>query len=146
MAVIERGLRIKMATSEFWQRVSAAPPPSAPEWSDSGAASHQRTARGSAGMWMVLDALTVFGAAPAAHVIELHTGPIDGARGFWNGTLIHNQSTGILTALLFGFIATLIAISRGLHLYHPSRLTNHLHEQRLSVQACLVSGLLLTGT
>ena len=97
-------------------------------------------------MWMVLDAITVFGAALVATVIELHTGPIDGARGFWNGTLIHNQSTGILTALLVGFIATLIAISRGLHLYHPSRLTNHLHEQRLSVQACLVSGLLLTGT
>jgi exopolysaccharide biosynthesis polyprenyl glycosylphosphotransferase len=32
-----------------------------------------------------------------------------------------------------------------MHLYTPSRLTNFLHEQRLSAQACLTSGLLLTG-
>jgi len=97
-------------------------------------------------MWMILDAITVFGAALVASIIELHTGPIAGARGFWHGTLIHGQSMGILTGLLIGFIATLIVISRSLHLYHPTRLTNHLHEQRLSAQACLVSGLLLTGT
>jgi exopolysaccharide biosynthesis polyprenyl glycosylphosphotransferase len=97
-------------------------------------------------MWMILDALTVFGAAMVAAIIELHTNPIAGVRGFWRGTLIHNESMGILTALLVGFTATLIVISRSLHLYHPTRLTNHLHEQRLSVQACLVSGLLLTGT
>jgi exopolysaccharide biosynthesis polyprenyl glycosylphosphotransferase len=137
---------IKMATSEFWQRVSTAPPSSAQEWNEGGTASHQRTARGSAGMWMILDAFTVFGAALVAATIELHTGPIAGARGFWHGTLIHGQSMGILTGLIIGFTATLIAISRGLHLYHPTRLTSHLHEQRLSAQACLVSGLLLTGT
>ena len=135
-----------MATSEFWQRVSSAPSPSAQEWNDGGAVSQQRTARGSAGMWMMLDVLTVFGAALVAAIIKLHTGPIAGMRGFWHGTLIHGQSTGILTALLVGFTGTLIAVSRGLHLYTPTRLTNHIHEQRLSVQACLVSGLLLTGT
>jgi len=97
-------------------------------------------------MWMVLDACTVFGAALVASIIELHTGPVAGARGFWHGTLIHGASMGILTGLLVGFTATLIVISRSLHLYHPTRLTSHLHEQRLSVQACLVSGLLLTGT
>jgi exopolysaccharide biosynthesis polyprenyl glycosylphosphotransferase len=32
-----------------------------------------------------------------------------------------------------------------MHLYTPARLTNFLHEQRLSAQACLTSGLLLTG-
>ena len=135
-----------MATSEFWQRVSAAPAPSPQEWNDGATASHQRTARGSAGMWMLLDAFTVFGAALVAAIIELHTGPIAGMRGFWRGTLIHGQSMGILTGLLFGFTATLIVLSRSFQLYEPTRLTSHLHEQRLSVQACLVSGLLLTGT
>ena len=135
-----------MATSEFWQRVSAAPPASTQEWNEGGTTNHHRTARGSAGMWMILDALTVFGAALVAAMLELHTSPIAGMRGFWRGTLIHGQSMGILTCLLFGFTMTLIAISRGLHLYTPTRLTSYLHEQRLSVQACLVSGLLLTGT
>lgn len=95
---------------------------------------------------MILDGFTVFGAAFVAAVIELHTGPISGARGFWHGTLIQGQSMGLLSALMLGFIATLIIVSRSLQLYHPTRLTNHLHEQRLSMQACLVSGLLLTGT
>ena len=34
----------------------------------------------------------------------------------------------------------------GSHLYSPKRLSSFLHEQRLSVQACFTSGLLLTGT
>lgn len=97
-------------------------------------------------MWMILDACTVFGAALVAAIIELHTGPLAGARDFWHGTLFQGQSVSILSGLLIGFTATLIVISRSLHLYHPTRLTSHLHEQRLSVQACLVSGLLLTGT
>jgi len=107
---------------------------------------HQRTARGSAGMWMILDALTVFGAAFIAAMFELDSGPVAQLKGFWHGTLFQGQSMGILTALLLGFTTTLIVISRSLHLYTPTRLTNHLHEQRLSFQACLVSGLLLTGT
>lgn len=135
-----------MATSEFWQRVSAAPNASTQEWNEGNAASHQRTARGSAGMWMILDIFTVLGASLVSAVIELHTNPIASVKGFWHGTLIQGQSMGIQTALLLGFTATLVVISRSLHLYTPTRLTSHLHEQRLSVQACLVSGLLLTGT
>ena len=134
-----------MATSNFWQRTS--PPPSSPEWTENSAAvGQQRTARGSVGMWMFLDAVTVFGAALVACITQLHTGPIDSAISFLHGNLIAGQSTGILSALLIGFTVTLVVISRQLHLYHPIRLTTHLHEQRLSVQACLVSGLLLTGT
>jgi hypothetical protein len=135
-----------MATSEFWQRVSAAPPPDTQEWNDSGTASQQRTARGSAGMWMILDVFSILGAALVAAIVELHTDPIEGVRSFWHGTMFRNQSMGILTCLLLGFTITLIVISRSYHLYSPTRLTSHLHEQRLSVQACLISGLLLTGT
>lgn len=134
-----------MATSEFWQRVSSTPPSSPQEWNEGATASHQRTARGSAGMWMVLDALTVMGAALVAAIIQLHLSPLASVRGFVRGSLIPGQSMGIQVALLIGFTLTLIGVSRSLHLYTPVRLTNHLHEQRLSVQACLVSGLLLTG-
>jgi exopolysaccharide biosynthesis polyprenyl glycosylphosphotransferase len=95
---------------------------------------------------MVLDAVTVLGAAVLGTLYEFHTGPADGARGFWHGTLIHGRSMGILLALLCGFTITLIITSRRLHLYSPTRLSSFLHEQRLSVQACLSSGLLLTGT
>jgi exopolysaccharide biosynthesis polyprenyl glycosylphosphotransferase len=78
-------------------------------------------------------------------IFEFHTTPLNGARGFWHGTLFFGRSIWILLALLCGFIFTLIATSRRLHLYTPARLTNFLHEQRLSAQACLTSGLLLTG-
>jgi exopolysaccharide biosynthesis polyprenyl glycosylphosphotransferase len=97
-------------------------------------------------MWMVLDVFTVFGAALVAAMIEMHTGPIDGLMSFWHGSLIPGQSVGILSALVVGFTITLISISRSLHLYAPARFTSYLHEQRLSFQACVGSGLLLTGT
>jgi exopolysaccharide biosynthesis polyprenyl glycosylphosphotransferase len=95
---------------------------------------------------MVLDGLTVLGAAVLATLYELRTGPVAGARGFWHGTLIHGRSMWILLALLCGFTVSLMITSRRLHLYYPTRLNSFLHEQRLSVQACFTSGLLLTGT
>lgn len=95
---------------------------------------------------MILDALTVVAAAGGATLYELHTTPLKVARGFWHGTLIHGQSTGILASLLLVFIVALIETSRRMHLYTPSRLNGFINEQRLTIQACLVSGLLLTGT
>jgi exopolysaccharide biosynthesis polyprenyl glycosylphosphotransferase len=53
---------------------------------------------------------------------------------------------GILLAVLCGFTISLMITSRRLHLYTPTRLTSFLREQKLSVQACFTSGLLLTGT
>jgi exopolysaccharide biosynthesis polyprenyl glycosylphosphotransferase len=95
---------------------------------------------------MILDAMTVLAAAVVVTLEKLHESPLVGARGFWHGTLIHGRSMGILLALLVGFTITLIATSRRLNLYTPVRLTSFLNEQRLSVQACFTSGLLLTGT
>jgi exopolysaccharide biosynthesis polyprenyl glycosylphosphotransferase len=95
---------------------------------------------------MTLDGVTILGAAVLATLYAFHTGPVAGAQGFWHGTLIHGRSMSILLGLLCGFTITLIMTSRRLHLYTPIRLTSILHEQRLSVQACLTSGLLLTGT
>ncbi len=134
-----------MATSEFWQR-AASPAHSSQEWNESRTRSRQRTARGSSLLWMIMDALTVVGSATLGTIIELHTTAIAGIHGFWRGTLIHGATMSELSLILVGFTATLIMISRRLHLYEPLRLTSHLHEQRLSAQACLVSGLLLTGT
>lgn len=134
-----------MASSEFWQRVSASlvatrerelpPNPEA-----------IRNDRGSVKLWITVDVVTIVVAATLATLYELQKGPISGARGFWHGTLIDGRSMSALLALLFGFTLVLIAVSRRMHLYEPSRMTSYLHEQRLSAQACLTSGLLLTGT
>jgi exopolysaccharide biosynthesis polyprenyl glycosylphosphotransferase len=96
--------------------------------------------------WVVLDVVTVVVSAALATIYKFHTSPVDGARGFLHGTLIHGRSMGILLGLLCGFTVALIMTSRRLHLYTPIRLTSILDEQRLSVQACLYSGLLLAGT
>ena len=133
-----------MATSDFWERVSASALPLAPceEWLIEHPVRHSSSKDR---FWMVLDVITVVGAAALATIYKFHTSPLVEARGFWHGTLIHGRSMGILLTLLCGFTAALIVTSRRLHLYAPIRLTSLLHEQRLSVQACLYSGLLLTG-
>jgi exopolysaccharide biosynthesis polyprenyl glycosylphosphotransferase len=94
---------------------------------------------------MFLDVLTVCLAAAVTTIFEFHTTPLNGARGFWQGTLFFGRSMWVLLAFLCVFTFTLIVISRRMHLYTPERLTNFLHEQRLSAQACFTSGLLLTG-
>ena len=104
-----------------------------------------RVTRGTAKLWIVLDLITVLGSAVLATLYEYQTGPVAGARGFWSGTLIHGRSMSILLALVCGFAVVLIVTSRRMHLYHPTRVTSFLHEQKLSVQACLTTGLLLTG-
>jgi exopolysaccharide biosynthesis polyprenyl glycosylphosphotransferase len=134
-----------MATSDFWQRLSASVS-STPEWADGMDTGTSRGSRGTASFWMALDGLTILGSAVLATLYEMHTGPVAGARGFWHGTLIHGRSMGILLALLCGFSVALLFTSRRLHLYAPMRLNSILHEQQLSMQACFTSALLLTGT
>jgi exopolysaccharide biosynthesis polyprenyl glycosylphosphotransferase len=134
-----------MATSEFWQRVSASVS-SYPEWSEGTAGISSRNTQGAQKLWMFVDAVTVLAAAALATLYEFHTGPVAGAKGLVHGTLIYGRSMGILLALLCGFTISLIVTSRRLHLYSPTRLSSFLNEQRLSVQTCFTSGLLLTGT
>ncbi|HEV2273666.1 MAG TPA: sugar transferase [Acidobacteriaceae bacterium] len=50
-------------------------------------------------------------------------------------------SLGVLAWFLF----SLILVSRRYHLYGAMQMRNALHEQRLTVQACLTAGLLLSG-
>ena len=134
-----------MATSEFWQGASASVS-SSHELAGGAAANSRRGSRDASKLWMILDGVTVLGAATLATLYEVHAGPVAGVAGFWRGTLIHGRSMGVLLALLCGFAIALVAISRRLHLYTPARLASFLHEQRLSAQACFTAGLLLTGT
>lgn len=105
-----------------------------------------RNERGTVKLWMFVDGITVLGAVILATLYEYHTGPVAGAIGFWRGTLIHGRSMGILLALFLGFTTSLVITSRRLRLYSSKHLTSILHEQRLCVQVCFTSGLLLTGT
>ena len=134
-----------MATSEFWQRVSASVS-SPQEWAGASAGDAVRGPRGTTRLWMVLDVITIVGSAVVATLYRQNAGLVDDALGFWNGTLIYGRSMGILLALLGFYAISLIITSRRLNLYSPTRLSNVLLEQRLSIQACLTAGLLLTGT
>ncbi|MGA2349507.1 MAG: sugar transferase [Terracidiphilus sp.] len=134
-----------MATSEFWQRVSESTS-SSPDWTEGSAAGSARNLRGTAALWMVMDAIMILFCATLVTLYERHMGPVAGAKSFWHGTLIHGRSMGILLAAVCVFTVSLLIVSRQLHLYTPRRLSSFLHEQRLSVQACFTSGLLLTGT
>ena len=109
------------------------------------AASTPRGARGAARLGMVLDVVTVGIAAVVATLCRFRATPLSGEREVMRGILLSGRSAGLLLALLCGFAFALIMTSRRLHLYTPARLTGFLHEQRLSAQACLTSGLLLTG-
>jgi hypothetical protein len=60
--------------------------------------------------------------------------------------MFHGLSVWILLALLCGFTCRADCHQPALHLYTPMHMTNFLHEQRMSAQACLTSGLLLTGS
>jgi exopolysaccharide biosynthesis polyprenyl glycosylphosphotransferase len=134
-----------MATSDFWQRVSASvATPS--DWSADTARDASRSSQGKVKLWMFLDFLTVLVSAIIATIYERHTSPVVGARAFYNGTLFYGRSMWILLGLLCVFSIALVVTSRRLHLYTPTRLSSFLHEQRLTVQVCFTSGLLLTGT
>jgi len=133
-----------MATSEFWQRLSASIAASR-DWEGGVAKDVVRGSRGAVRLWMICDAITVLGSAILATLFKFDTNVMIGVRDFWHGTLIHGRSMWILLALLCGYTISLIVTSRRLNLYIPIRLTSVLHEQRLSLQACVTSALLLTG-
>ena len=134
-----------MATTDFWQRVSASVTVPA-DWATNVAAGSSRNWHGRIKFWMFIDFLTVLLSAIIATIYERHTTPVNGARAFYHGTLFYGRSMGILLVLLCGFAAALIITSKRLHLYSPTRLGSFLHEQRLTVQVCFTSGLLLTGS
>jgi exopolysaccharide biosynthesis polyprenyl glycosylphosphotransferase len=134
-----------MATSDFWQRVSASVSSSQNGEGES-AGNAVRGLRGKVKFQMAMDAITVVVSAMLATLYKIHMSPLAGAKHFWHGTLIQHRSMGVLLVLLCFYAVSLILTSRRLNLYSPTKLSNAFQEQRLSVQACLTSGLLLTGT
>src|SRR5580704_1955395 len=124
-----------MATSDFWQKVSASvATPS--DWAADTAREASRSSQGKVKFWIFLDFLTVLVAAIIATIYVRHTSPVVGARAFYNGTLFNHRSMWILLGLLCCFAVTLVVSSRRLHLYSPKSLSSFLHEQRLTVQVC----------
>jgi len=101
--------------------------------------------RGRAKYLMALDAITVVVSVVLATLYRIRMSPLASAKHFWHGTLIQHRSMGILLVLLCFFATSLILTSRRLNLYSPTKLSHMLQEQRLSMEACLSSGLLLTG-
>jgi len=130
---------------KLWQESFQAIQP-LPRWMRGSDRTLRRNGHGGTKFWIALDAITVPTAFLLAALLEIHTYPLIGFKGIWRGTLVHDRSMGILLALLSEFAFVLVLTSRQLHLYKPKRLTSLLHEQRLSVQACCVAGLILTGT
>jgi len=134
-----------MATSDFWQRVSTSVTASS-EWNAEAPANLPRSSQGRITFWICLDLLTILVSAVIVTTYERHTTPVNGARALYHGTLFYGRSMWILLGLLCGFAASLVASSKRLNLYTPTRLGSFLHEQRLTVQVCFTSGLLLTGS
>ncbi len=133
-----------MATSEFWQRLSASV--SSLEREAPLTVESARVTRGTAKFWMAFDVATVFVSAAAAVMYEFHTGLFNIAARFWAGTLFWHNPMWTLLVLMAVFTVSLILTSKRLHLYTPTRISNMLNEQRLSLQACFTAGLVLTGT
>jgi exopolysaccharide biosynthesis polyprenyl glycosylphosphotransferase len=104
-----------------------------------------RPFKGMSKLWMAADAMTVVMASILVDFYDAHRVPLVGARGLWREAPIHGHSPWVQLALLCGYAAVMIATSGRLHLYSHTRLGSILHEQRLSAQVCLTSGLLLTG-
>ena len=134
-----------MATSGFWQRVGVNVSPSQ-QWAEMQTTGSSCSSRGMIALWMALDGVTILASAALVTLYERHTGPIAGVRRLWHDGLIQGRSTGILLAALCGFAVSLMITSQRMHLYSPQRLNSFLREQSLSIQACFISGLLLTGT
>ncbi len=133
-----------MATTGFWQRVTANMSSSQP-WAERPTAGSSHSSHGMVTLWMILDGITILASAALVTLYERHTGHIAGIRSLGHGGLMHGSSMEILLAALCGYALSLIITSRRMHLYTPKRLNSFLHEQTLSIQACLISGLLLTG-
>ena len=134
-----------MATSDFWQKVAGSVTAPADRVPDGSTAGSSRRSQGKIKLWMFLDFSTVLLSVVLVTFYERHTNAVASVRAFYQGTLFYGRSMWHLLGLLSSFAAALILSSRRLNLYTPTRLNSFLHEQRLTVQVCFTSGLLLTG-
>src|SRR4051794_2577914 len=100
-------------------------------------------------VFVALDVVTVLVAMAFAASLEFRTSnPVAAAWRFWNASIRANGAVFgyILISLPVVFMAFLLLSSWRMHLYTPERLHGYLHEQRLTFETCLMSGLILNGT
>lgn len=93
-------------------------------------------------LWALCDVVCVV--ISAALAVQLYLGnliPDDAG----TPTQMLAASPYLSLAYLCWFILALLVISRRLHLYAPIQMRNTLHDQRMTIQACLTAGLLLAG-
>jgi exopolysaccharide biosynthesis polyprenyl glycosylphosphotransferase len=95
-------------------------------------------------LWVFGDVLIVLAAVMIAVRGWLGEGLFDADSPYHTNIMFQNHPT-ILLGCLGWFILSLILVSKRYHLYGPMQLRNTLHEQRLTIQACLTAGLLLSG-
>lgn len=94
-------------------------------------------------LWALCDTLSVLIAAAIAVRVYLGNFLEDDSVFQTQGMFSRNPWQ---TAIYLGwFILALILVSRRMHLYAPIQLRNTLHDQRMTIQACLTAGLLLSG-
>src|ERR1700749_3546203 len=94
--------------------------------------------------WILGDVVVVLAALMIA-VRGWLGGGLFGADSPYRTNIMFQSHPTILLACLGWFILSLILVSKRYHLYGPIQMRNTLHEQRLTIQACLTAGLLLSG-
>src|ERR1700734_942964 len=112
------------------------------------AAPHRPNAQGKGArvvaLWMLGDVVVVLVALMIAVRGWLGQG-LFGADSPYHTNIMFQSHPKVLLACLGWFILSLILVSKRYHLYGPMQMRNTLHEQRLTIQACLTAGLLLSG-
>ncbi len=95
-------------------------------------------------LWMVGDVVIVLAALMIAVRGWLGEGVFGADSPYRTNIMFHNHPT-VLLGCLGWFMLSLVLISKRYQLYGPLQMRNALHEQRLTIQACLTAGLLLSG-
>jgi exopolysaccharide biosynthesis polyprenyl glycosylphosphotransferase len=95
-------------------------------------------------LWILGDVLIVLAALMIAVRGWLGEG-LFGADSPYRTNIMFDSHPTIMLACLGWFILSLVLVSKRYHLYGPQQMRNTLHEQRLTIQACLTAGLLLSG-
>jgi exopolysaccharide biosynthesis polyprenyl glycosylphosphotransferase len=96
-------------------------------------------------LWILGDVLIVLAALMIAVRDWLGQG-LFGADSPYRTNIMFESHPKVLLACLGWFILSLVLVSKRYHLYGPMQMRNTLHEQRLTIQASLTAGLLLSGT
>src|SRR6202034_1472609 len=95
-------------------------------------------------LWILGDVFIVLAALMIAVRGWLGQG-LFGADSPYRTNLMFHSHPPILLGCLGWFTISLVLVSKRYHLYGPMQMRNTLHEQRLTIQACLTAGLLVFG-